>query len=64
MASIVLHIGLTRTGTTVIQKYMARVLSHRLVIQKNPHHGSGSIVKAKPWLVQADPLELLESSLF
>ena len=60
MVSIVLHIGLPRTGTTVIQKYMTSALSQHLVIQKNPFHGSGNASVEKPWLVQAGPSELLE----
>ena len=55
MPSIVLHIGLPRMGTPVIQKYMTSILSHHLVIQKNSYQRPGKASVEKPWLVLAGP---------
>lgn len=64
MTSIVIHIGLPRTGTTVLQKHMTSVLSNHIVIQKRPYQGSGSLSNVKPWLVEGNPSELMEKLSF
>ena len=60
MSNFLIHIGMPRTGTTVLQKWAFPKCKNHLVFMKRAYALSGtSINKERPFLVGAKPNELL-----